>query len=411
MNVKPSQKLAQAVHQNKAFSPQGVLERLFTFWFDGFVYNQIWEDPRVDIKGLRLNDTSRILTIASGGCNVLNYLTVQPESIVAVDLNPCHLSLTRLKLAAVTYLPGYDEFFQFFGCADDEQNLVNYRHHLRHRLDDRTREFWEGGPWLLRKIRGPRIHYFRRNLYNHASMGMFLRLLHSLAHIRKIDPRRILTARSREESERLFDELFTPVLDSLPIKALSKLPFILHGLGVPPAQLERVKADANGDLLADYKGRIRRLVCDFPIKDNYFVWQAFGRCYDRQDREAVPDYLKACHFPILKANIHRVKTHLDSLTSFLRTQPKGSFNRFVFLDAQDWMNAQQINELWGEVARVGEVGSRILFRSGGSESVVEPALEPALRKRFVYEKELSRELFRQDRSAIYGGVHVYEMRN
>lgn len=409
MNVRPSNDLVRAVHQSRPFSIKGMLERLFTFWFDGLVYNQIWEDPRVDLEGLQLNGSSRLLTISSGGCNILNYLTVEPESIAAVDLNPSHLALTRLKLAAAAYLPSYEDFFRFFGCADDELNLLNYARHLRHRLDERTRDFWEGGSWLRRKLRGPRIEYFAKNLYNFGSMGLFIRLTHALAGLKGIDTRRFLNGYAQEERERLYEENFVPVLTSLPARMLVRLPFLLHALGVPPAQLERLRSDEGGDLLSVYNGRVRRLVCDFPLEDNYFAWQALARCYDRVERNAIPDYLKAHNFPVLRSNVHRVQTHLATLTAFLSRQPDDSLNRFVFLDAQDWMNTGQINELWTEVARAGQPGSRIVFRTGGSVSVIEPALEPNLRARLVYEEELSRDLFRRDRSAIYGGFHVYEL--
>ncbi len=86
-----------AVYNTRPVTPKGVLDRLFAFWFKRFVYNQIWEDPRVDLAALRLTPSSRLVTIASGGCNVLNYLLADPASIVAVDLNPAHIALTRLK--------------------------------------------------------------------------------------------------------------------------------------------------------------------------------------------------------------------------------------------------------------------------------------------------------------------------
>ena len=59
--------LEGAVHHHRALSPRGMSERLFTFWFNSFVYNQIWEDPRVDLKALALRPDSRMLTISSGG--------------------------------------------------------------------------------------------------------------------------------------------------------------------------------------------------------------------------------------------------------------------------------------------------------------------------------------------------------
>ena len=61
---------------------------MFTFWFNSFVYNQIWEDPRVDLKALALTPESRMLTISSGGCNVLNYLIHKPEHIAGGGPEP-----------------------------------------------------------------------------------------------------------------------------------------------------------------------------------------------------------------------------------------------------------------------------------------------------------------------------------
>ncbi|HMN86835.1 MAG TPA: DUF3419 family protein, partial [Bauldia sp.] len=115
--------LKQAVHRARPASTEGLLERLFTFAFRHLVYPQIWEDPEVDLAALALGPGSRVVTIASGGCNVLSYLTAGPQAIVAVDLNRAHVALTRLKLAAVRHLPGQSEFFRFFGQSDDRANV------------------------------------------------------------------------------------------------------------------------------------------------------------------------------------------------------------------------------------------------------------------------------------------------
>src|SRR5580700_11591598 len=80
--------LEKAAHQRPATTKRGALERLFTLMFQGFVYNQIWEDPSVDLEALQLRPHHRVVTIASGGCNILNYLAHAPVEIVALDLNP-----------------------------------------------------------------------------------------------------------------------------------------------------------------------------------------------------------------------------------------------------------------------------------------------------------------------------------
>ncbi len=51
----------------------------------------------------------------------------------------------------------------------------------------------------------------------------------------------------------------------------------LFGLGIPPAQYEALCGDrAMSEVL---KQRLERLACDFPLSENYFAWQAFGRSY------------------------------------------------------------------------------------------------------------------------------------
>src|SRR5882757_871247 len=150
-----------AVHRQVSSRKEALLDRLFAFWFTRFVYNQIWEDPAVDLAALQIDKSSRIVTIASGGCNVLNYLVADPASIVAVDLNPAHTALTRLKLSAMRHLPDYEAFFQFFGVAKNKDNVELYRSHLAARLDPDTRRFWEHRSLLGRE----RIEFFAKGFY------------------------------------------------------------------------------------------------------------------------------------------------------------------------------------------------------------------------------------------------------
>jgi len=158
-----------------------------------------------------------------------------------------------------------------------------------------------------------------------------------------------------------------------------------------------------------YRERVKRLACDFPISDNYFGWQAFGRSYDRASRCAMPEYLKEENFQTLRENLDRVSVTNATLIEYMRSQPDASLDRFVFLDSQDWMRPEQIAEMWTEIARVGKPGSRIVFRTAATSSPVETALPPALKAKFDYKQALSKALLMEDRSAIYGGFHLYVM--
>jgi S-adenosylmethionine-diacylglycerol 3-amino-3-carboxypropyl transferase len=401
--------LSSAVHHNTALSPQGLLERAFTYWFSGFVYNQIWEDPRVDLAALEVTPDSRILAISSAGCNLLNYLLAGPEKIIAVDLNKNHMSLARLKLAGIKHLPTHDDFFTFFGQGKSPANVERYHTYIAPHLDPVARDFWESGSLARRLLMRPRINYFKTGFFEKSKLGLFMRATHAVSRLTGRDPGKLLSsARTPEEQERIFEEVYGPLFENRVIKYCTQLPIAVYSLGIPPSQHKIMAEESNGQIMALYKERIKRLACGFDLSDNYFAWQAFGRAYD-PSRKALPDYLKPENFATLKTNVDKIQTHINTLTGYLKSQPDKSLDRFVFLDSQDWMPTYVIHEMWQQVARVGRPGSRIIFRTSGSQSPIERALPPKLLARFTYHPQRSQELFKQDRSAIYGGFHLYTL--
>jgi len=400
--------LERAAHQRPLASKRGALERLFTLMFQGFVYNQIWEDPSVDLEALGLEPHHRLITIASGGCNILNYLAAAPAEITALDLNPNHVALTRLKLAALKHLPDHESFFRFFGAANARTNVEAFDTHLAAKLDPETRAYWQKklGP---RKRR--RIEMFAKGLYHHGLMGRFIGLLHVVARLHGKKLETLLSARNVREQRAAFDKLIAPLFESKAIKLISKSPVSLYALGIPPAQYDALVSSNNGDAIEVLRERVERLACDFPIQDNYFAWQAFGRSYDLTHREAVPAYLRAENYDVLQSRLNRVSVHHDSLIDYLRRQPAQSLNRYVLLDAQDWMSESQLTDLWTEIDRTADSrDARVIFRTAGPDSPLAEKLPASLLAPWLYHAWQSRVLHAQDRSSIYGGFHVYARR-
>lgn len=406
--------LIDAVTTSRITTKSGLMQRLFAYWFDAFVYNQIWEDPDVDLEALEIDGNSRILTISSGGCNALNYLVAEPESVTAVDLNRYHIYLLRLKLTALRHLPDHESFFNFFGRGKHPNNIENYAKFIGPNLDDETRQFWHSNGLIGHLVDGERINYFANGgLYDRSRNGYFLRFFHRFAHIAGLHPERLLDAKSAADQQRLFDENIAPFFDSRFIRIVGKMPVTMFGLGIPPQQLDELKADVgHGATLIDvYRDRAHKLACGFPISENYFAWQAFGRKYDTENRSALPNYLRERNFDRLKTMSCRVSSDVTSVTEKIREFAKGIFNRFVFLDAQDWMDANSMTELWQLIASKGEKGSRIIFRTAASQSPLDRNLPSDLLSRFTYERELSNAFFAKDRASIYGGFHLYELKD
>src|SRR5947209_11986502 len=117
-----AQLIADAVRNGEAQHESTIWDRIYAFWLRRLVYTQIWEDPEADLAALQLPVGSTIVTISSGGCNALSYLTAQPAKIYAVDLNEAHLSLLSLKLAGLRVFSKRDEFWTFFGEGSSPAN-------------------------------------------------------------------------------------------------------------------------------------------------------------------------------------------------------------------------------------------------------------------------------------------------
>jgi S-adenosylmethionine-diacylglycerol 3-amino-3-carboxypropyl transferase len=400
----PNALLNRAAHTKAATTKRGALERLFTMMFKGFVYNQIWEDPDVDMEALALQPHHTLITIASGGCNVLNYLAANPARIIAVDLNPNHVALTRLKLAALANLPGYEDFFRFFGTANDKANRKAFDNFLRSRLDPVTRRYWQKHI----PLHGRRINMFARNLYKYGLLGRFIGVLHTVARLHGKKLNDIVEARTPAEQRRAFEKTIAPLFEYKSIKLLSKSPVSLYALGIPPAQYDELVAAGEGDPISVLRQRVEKLACDFPINENYFAWQAFARGYDVENREAVPAYLQSDTYDVIRTRTNKVEVHHASLIDFLKSQKPHSLHRYVLLDAQDWMTPDVMAQLWEQIDRTADTrDARVIFRTAGEDSPLPRKLPANLLAPWQYLEAESRAFHAQDRSSIYGGFHVY----
>jgi S-adenosylmethionine-diacylglycerol 3-amino-3-carboxypropyl transferase len=390
-------RLRNAVHRHRPLSRRGLQERLFTFVFSGLVYPQIWEDPVIDLEALRLADGERLVAIASGGCNVLSYLAAADARITAVDLNPAHVALNRLKLAAFAHLPGYDDVHRFFVDADSAANLDAYERWLRPRLDEATRGYWDGRDPLGRR----RIGYFASNLYRHGLLGLFIGAGHALARLHGRDPSRILEADSRAEQSAVFHGEIAPLFRLPHIRWLLGRPSALFGLGIPPSQFDALKGDAHmADVLL---ARLEQLACGFDLRHNYFAAQAFGRRY----HGSLPPYLEPSHYETLRARIGRVDVRHQALTEHLAAEPSVSYDAYVLLDAQDWMTDDQLTALWTQIDRTARPGARVVFRTAGEHSILPGRVPDRILARFAYDGPACRAWTPRDRSSIYGGFHCY----
>lgn len=394
-----------AVNRNSFFSRAGLNERAFTFAFSSLVYPQIWEDPAVDLEALQIQPGQRIITIASGGCNALSYLTADPGEIIAVDLNASHVALNRLKSAAARHLPSYDAFFSVFGAADRRANVALFYRHINDRLDDETAAFWNGRDLTGRR----RIERFARGFYRYGLLGRFITAGHRAAKLYGRDPSMILQATTIEEQRAIYERDLKPLFEKRVVRAILNQRSSLFGLGIPPAQYDALSGGRPMHEVVEE--RLRRLACDFDLKTNYFAWQAFSRSYAPDGNGPLPPYLERSNYELIRDRAHRIAIRNISYTEQLSELPAIHLDRYSLLDAQDWMNDATLSELWTEITRTARPGARVIFRTAGEETILPGRVPDAILGRWSYEKEASKAWTARDRSAIYGGFHLYILKD
>lgn len=393
--------VAGAVQQNKALSVVGILERIFAQAFTGLVYPQIWEDPIVDMEALDISPSDHIVTIASGGCNIMSYLTASPASIQAVDLSPAHIALNRLKYCAAQHLPDQESFYQFFANANHPDNPALFDTYLAPKLDQTSVDFWN----KRKGLSGRRINMFQNGFYRYGALGLFIGVAHKLSAVLGVDYTEFLASKTIEEQRNFFETKMRPAINSRLVRFIAANRASLFGLGIPPQQYEALAGAADGDIHATLMERTRKLMCDFDLSENYFAWQAFNRAY--QQGGPVPPYLEPESFESVRANAHKATIQNRTITDLLEGESAVSKDCYVLLDAQDWMNDQQLNDLWAQIDRTANSGARVIYRTAGNDCILQGRVDEAILRNWHYDKERAKALHLKDRSSIYGGFHIY----
>ena len=108
---------------------------------NAYIYNMSWEDPAIDQRVFHLKSDDHVITIASAGDNVLDYV-IEDAEVTAVDFNLCQIALTELKKVCIQKIE-FDDFFAIF-AKNDIALLRKHYPALRPSMTASTAEFWDG---------------------------------------------------------------------------------------------------------------------------------------------------------------------------------------------------------------------------------------------------------------------------
>lgn len=398
-----------------------VVEKLSKTWFNlvhgrNLVYNQCWEDPRLDRVALELTSNDRVVVITSAGCNALDYALAGAGHVHAVDMNLRQNALLELKQAGIRKLD-YEDFFQIFGCGGHPQWDSLYTQKLRPELSDTTRKFWD------RKKAFFTGDTRRKSFYFHCTSGTFAYIIN--VYIDRIAKLRdgvnaILAASSLEQQRDIFkqyklaESLWRPF-----IRWAMRRDMTLALLGVPRAQRKQIDEQYPGGILQFVMDRVEAVFTKLPIKDNYF-WRVY--LTGQYTPECCPEYLKPEGFAQLKAGaVDRVSTHTNHILGFLQETPH-QISRFILLDHMDWLSKDPamaiLTQEWQGIMDKAAPNARVLWRSAGlNGEFVNPiqvtvnGQKKTLGEALEYNRPLAEELHAKDRVHTYGSFCIANIKN
>ena len=379
-------------------------DKRFAESFDRLVYTQIWEDPDVDIEAMALRPGHRVATICSAGCNALSYLTVADDvEVTAIDLNFAHLSLAGLKRAALSTLASYDDMRSLFVSAAGERNRDIYTQQLASRLPAAMKSYWENG-------RRPRYQDFVSGFFKKGLLGTAIWLSRMLARLHGVDLARGLQLDDADRQRSWARTNLRPIFEGRFLSLLFSLRHPLFLLGIPPRQFNLLCDGRPNEMANVLATRMEQLAGAAKSSENYFLWQAFTHGYaPNADGRALPPYLARENFDTMRRRAHKLHLEHDSMTGFLAGQEAGSFDRYVLLDAQDWMDERALTALWSQIGRTARPGARVVFRTAGTIPPFTDYLSTGVWSGWRRLEDMSNRLHARDRSGIYGNFYVYEL--
>jgi S-adenosylmethionine-diacylglycerol 3-amino-3-carboxypropyl transferase len=357
--------------------------------FDLVRYSQVWEDSRLLDHSLEIGPDDDVLSITSGGCNVLALLLQAPRSITAIDMSPAQTALAELKLAGIRRLD-HPDFACLVGARDGRDRWALYRR-VRDDLAERSVDFWDAH---RADIEAGVIHCGRLESY--------FRVFRE-DHLPQVWPEglaeRLLDAPSVAAQARLFrEEADTEAFRELLGWYAGRTMLARHGRD--PAQFRHV---GDQDVGRHFVERFRHVCTRVPLRGNFYVEYFLTGRY--RDLSSGPPYLRPHNFERLRAMLDRVVLVEDELERLVERSPPGGFSKANLSDIFEYMSEELAGRVFAALAGHLRSGGRLAYWN-----LLVPRSPPeSLRDRLKSHSALARRLWRGDRSWFYRAFHVEEV--
>jgi len=151
-----------------------------------------------------------------------------------------------------------------------------------------------------------------------------------------------------------------------------------------------------------FYNRTRKVLCEIPVKNNYFLSVYFTGKY--KNEEELPLYLQPQHYEHIKRIINRIEIITADTKYWLETMPVESIDGFCLSNICELMSEADTKKLFTEVVRTARPGAKICFRN-----LMIPREVPIDLIQIKKNETLSNTLLAMDRSFVYSKVAAYDV--
>ncbi|HVE45385.1 MAG TPA: DUF3419 family protein [Acidimicrobiales bacterium] len=356
---------------------------------DRLFFAQVREDPCVELEALQVKPTDTVVVVSSGGCTALSLLAAGAGRVVAVDLNAAQNHLVELKAAALAELEPAEAVAFLGGWKATSASRLSSYEELRHRLSPVAAAYWDG---RRSNIAGGVLNAGVSERFISVITAVIRKAIHRPPRIR-----RLLSCRSLDEQKQLYELEWDNRRWRLLFKALLNRAVFRHTYD--PAFFRHVD---NPSFATHFHGLIEHVLVDVPVKDNYFVHHMLTGSYPKDEPNGLPPYLQAEGASTAAGRLDRLTLVDGAYLTYLQSCPDAGIDAFTLSNICEWLDAAQLDELFGEIVRTAAPGARLVFRNfvGWTE------VPERWRDLVVEDRARGEELIAGDRSGVQRRVAV-----
>ncbi len=353
--------------------------------FTDILYAQCWEDSQVDRIALNISESDVVLSITSGGCNVLNFLLDNPRKIIALDFSPYQNYLLALKMAAFKILR-YNELLEFMGVKSSSRRTFLYGK-VRGLLKQEVLIYWDR---QIKKIERGIIHCGRYERYMQL-LRSFIRIMMGKNLIAKF-----FKTEDKKDRRRLFHHRWENTWWWVFTRILLSRTFM--SFFFDKSFFTQLEDDFSFG--KHFANKANHALTQLPIKENYFL--AYILLGNYFSESFFPPYLRKANFSIIRQRLDRIEMVTDSCEHYLSGIPNETISKFNFSNIFEWIPLYSYEALLKEVIRVAKDGAIMTYRN----LLVHRERPATLNQEIDSLRSLANQLLQRDLSFIYNNYVI-----